>query len=119
MAEGKITIPPPIGLLETDSYSAKANRVTSATSVNTTFEYTITCFISPAARVASLARAGVIGHVPALVSHACTSAWRRLESRDDPVKSRELAACNTLAALQAWKSQRATVSTAENGLDNC
>ena len=33
MAEGKITIPPPIGLLETDSYSAKANRVTSATSV--------------------------------------------------------------------------------------
>ena len=42
MAEGKITIPPPIGLLETDSYSAKANRVTSATSVTTTFEYTIT-----------------------------------------------------------------------------
>ena len=28
MAEGKIEIPPPIGLLETDSYSAKANRVT-------------------------------------------------------------------------------------------
>ena len=42
MAEGKITIPPPIGLLETDSYSAKANRVTSATSVTTTFEYTST-----------------------------------------------------------------------------
>ena len=42
MAEGKIEIPPPIGLLETDSYSAKANRVTSATSVTTTFEYTIT-----------------------------------------------------------------------------
>ena len=42
MAEGKINIPPPIGLLDTDSYSAKANRVTSATSVTTTFEYTIT-----------------------------------------------------------------------------
>ena len=42
MTEGKIEIPPPIGLLETDSYSAKANRVTSATSVTTTFEYTIT-----------------------------------------------------------------------------
>ena len=42
MAEGKIEIPPPIGLLDTDSYSAKANRVTSATSVTTTFEYTIT-----------------------------------------------------------------------------
>ena len=42
MAEGKIDIPPPIGLLDTDSYSAKANRVTSATSVTTTFEYTIT-----------------------------------------------------------------------------
>jgi len=28
MAEGKIEIPPPIGLLDTDSYSAKANRVT-------------------------------------------------------------------------------------------
>ena len=42
MTEGKINIPPPIGLLETDSYSAKANRVTSATSVTTTFEYTIT-----------------------------------------------------------------------------
>ena len=42
MTEGKIEIPPPIGLLDTDSYSAKANRVTSATSVTTTFEYTIT-----------------------------------------------------------------------------
>ena len=42
MAEGKIEIPPPVGLLDTDSYSAKANRVTSATSVTTTFEYTIT-----------------------------------------------------------------------------
>ena len=40
MAE--IKIPPPIGLLETDGYSAKANRVTSATSVTTTFEYEIT-----------------------------------------------------------------------------
>ena len=39
-------------------------------------------YLASAARVASLARAGVIGHVPALVSHACTSAWRRLnESR--------------------------------------
>ena len=42
MTEGKIEIPPPVGLLDTDSYSAKANRVTSATSVTTTFEYTIT-----------------------------------------------------------------------------
>jgi hypothetical protein len=42
MTEGKIEIPPPIGLLDNDSYSAKANRVTSATSVTTTFEYTIT-----------------------------------------------------------------------------
>ena len=41
MTEGKIEIPPPVGLLDTDSYSAKANRVTSATSVTTTFEYTI------------------------------------------------------------------------------
>jgi len=39
-------------------------------------------YLASAARVASPARAGVIGHVPALVSHACTSAWRRLnESR--------------------------------------
>ena len=29
MTEGKIEIPPPVGLLDTDSYSAKANRVRS------------------------------------------------------------------------------------------
>ena len=38
-------------------------------------------FLASAARVASLARAGVISHVPALVSYTCTSAWRRLMSR--------------------------------------
>jgi len=37
-----ITIPPPDGLLDTDGYSAKVNRVTSATNVTTTFEYEIT-----------------------------------------------------------------------------
>ena len=34
MTEGKIEIPPPIGLLDTDSYSAKANRVTTAASTS-------------------------------------------------------------------------------------
>ena len=38
-------------------------------------------FLASAARVASLARAGVISHVPAPVSHLCTIAWRRLKSR--------------------------------------
>ena len=73
MTEGKIEIPPPIGLLDTDSYSAKANRV----------EISIDplVFLASAARVASLARAGVISHVPAPVSHLCTIAWRRLKSR--------------------------------------
>ena len=38
-------------------------------------------FLASAARVASLARAGVISHVPALVSCACTSACGGLMSR--------------------------------------